>query len=69
MTLPLREIDLLGVYVAPFALCLPAAFAATLAALALMRRTPGLAAAARAPGMELGVFLSLLSGLTLLLGR
>ncbi|WP_395664531.1 DUF1656 domain-containing protein [Methylocella sp.] len=69
MSFPLREVDLLGVYVAPFALCLPIAFAATCAALALLRRAPGLAVAARTPALELGLFVALLSGLTLLLGR
>lgn len=69
MILPLREIDILGVFIAPFALCLPIAFVGTVGALALLRRAPGLSLAARSPWLELAAFAGLLSALILLLGR
>jgi hypothetical protein len=69
MIAPLREIDLLGVYVAPFSLCLPIAFAATLIALAALRRAPALGGSFRSPWMELAMFTGILSALVLLLGR
>ncbi|PNG24437.1 DUF1656 domain-containing protein [Methylocella silvestris] len=69
MIFPLREIDVMGVFISPFALCLPIAFVATLGALAIVHRTRGVALLARSPAMELAVFIGLLSGLVLLLGR
>lgn len=69
MIFPLREINIMGVFVAPFALCLPIAFVGTLGALALLRRTPGASLVALSPLMELAVFTGVLSGLILLLGR
>lgn len=69
MILPLREIDIMGVFIAPFALCLPIAFVGTVGALALLRRAPGMAFVAQSPLMELAVFAGLLSGVVLLLGR
>jgi len=69
MIAPLREIDLMGVYVAPFSLCLPVAFAAMLIALAALHRVPGLGWSSRSPWMELAMFTGILSALVLLLGR
>lgn len=69
MILPLREIDVLGVFVAPFALCVPIAVAATCGTLVAMRRLPPRHAWTRSPLMELALFISVLSGLVLLLGR
>ena len=67
--LPLREIDILGVLVAPFALCIPLALALTVAALLTLRRIPAAAAWTRAPSSELSLLVGVLSGLVLLLGR
>ena len=67
--LPLREIDIMGMLVAPFALCLPLALIATVATLALLRRIPGITSLARWPLLKLGVFTALLSSLVLMLGR
>ncbi|MFE1599023.1 DUF1656 domain-containing protein [Methylobacterium sp. ID0610] len=69
MILPLREIDLMGVFVSPFALCLPAAAAGTWAALAALRRVRPTRASVPGAVLELALFTSLLSGLVLLLGR
>ena len=67
--MPLREIDVLGVFVAPFSLCLPVAIALTWAATLLLRRVPATAITARSAGVELALFTGILSGLVLLLGR
>ncbi|MGA0596521.1 hypothetical protein [Enterovirga sp. CN4-39] len=67
--LPLREIDILGVLVAPFALCVPIALLLTFASLMALRRIPAAAAWTRAPSSELSLLVGLLSGLVLLLGR
>ena len=69
MILPLREIDVMGVFMAPFAVCLPIAFAATLIALALLRRVPGTASVSRSPWLQLSAFVAILSALVLRLGR
>ncbi len=69
MMFPLREIDIMGVFIAPFALCLPIAFIATLGSLACLRRAFRISLSARSPLLELGVFMGILSGLVLLLGR
>ncbi|MFE1603293.1 hypothetical protein [Methylobacterium sp. ID0610] len=67
--LPLREINVMGVFVAPFALCIPAAVAGACGALAALRRLPADLAWTRSPALELALFLTILSGLVLLLGR
>lgn len=69
MILPLREIDVAGVLVAPLALCIPVAIAGSWAALAALRRAPASPAWTRSPVLELALFVSTLSGLVLLLGR
>ncbi len=66
MMLPLREIDILGVFVAPVAVCLALAGAGTWALVGVLRHAKPAAVPAV---LELSIFLGLLSGLVLLLGR
>ena len=68
MMFPLREVDLLGVFVSPFAICLPMAFLGALIVLSVLRFVPD-AVLVRSPLLELGTFALILSGLVLLLGR
>lgn len=65
--IPLREIDLLGVFVSPFALCIPIALLGTAATVTLLRRRPALAAWMHTPLVELTLFTIVLSALVLLL--
>lgn len=65
--IPLREIDLLGVFVSPFALCIPIALLGTAGAVALLRRRPARAAWMPTPLVELTLFTLALSALVLLL--
>ena len=67
--LPLREIDVMGVLVAPFALCIPIALAGTYASLVTLRRLTAGADWTRAPAVELSLFVAFLSSLVLLIGR
>ena len=67
--LPLREIDIVGVFVSPFALCLPVAAALCWVVVWLIRRVPALKTASRSPLLELGLFTGLLSMIVLMLGR
>ena len=67
--LPLQEIDIMGVFVTPFALCLPVAVALCRVVVRLMGCIPALAAVSRSPLLELGVFTGLLSIFILMLGR
>jgi hypothetical protein len=67
--MPLREIDVLGVLVAPFALCVPVAVAGTYGAVTALRRLPAALAWSHSPLVELALFVAILSSLVLLLGR
>ncbi|WP_373622850.1 DUF1656 domain-containing protein [Methylobacterium sp. OAE515] len=67
--LPLREIDVLGVFVAPFAVCLLLAVAATYCVAARLGRIPAASRWASTPLFELTLFVAVLSSLVLLLGR
>ncbi|MHC2002873.1 DUF1656 domain-containing protein [Methylobacterium sp. CM6241] len=65
----MREIDVMGVLISPFALCLPMAVAGTWALIAVLRRINPAALPARGALLELALFTTLLSGLVLLLRR
>ena len=66
---PLHEIDVMGIFVAPFAICVPLALLLAGGGLWMLRRaTPG-AAWARSPSLELSLLVGAISGLVLLLGR
>ncbi|MBY0298266.1 MAG: DUF1656 domain-containing protein [Methylobacterium sp.] len=67
--IPLREIDLLGVLVSPFALCIPLAAAGTWGAVAALRRLPAAGRLSHSPLLELALFVGILSSLVLSLGR
>jgi hypothetical protein len=66
--MPLREIDILGVFVAPFAPCVLIAVCVT-AAVVTLRRVPATRPWSRSPLIELACFTLTLSGLVLMLGR
>jgi hypothetical protein len=67
--LPFREIDVMGVFVAPFVLCLLLAIAGTLGLIAVLGRVPFYARSTHRPLIELGLFTGMLSTFVLLLGR
>ncbi|WP_167858609.1 hypothetical protein [Methylobacterium nonmethylotrophicum] len=67
--LPLREISVMGVLIAPFALCLPLAAAATAILLAALRRLSGRAVWTRSATLELSLVVGTLSAFVLCLGR
>ncbi|KAA0114334.1 DUF1656 domain-containing protein [Methylobacterium sp. P1-11] len=67
--MPLREIDILGVFVAPFAPCVLIAVCVTAAAVVTLRRVPATRPWSRSPLTELACFTVTLSGLVLMLGR
>lgn len=67
--MPLREIDVLGVFIAPFALGLLVATTCTMIIGAGLRRALPGAAMMRSPILELALFVATLSGFVLLLGR
>jgi hypothetical protein len=67
--LPLREIDVMGVFVSPFALCLPVAVAGTWLLVVLLRQFENTALLAHGALLELALFTTVLSGLVLMLGR
>jgi hypothetical protein len=69
MILPLRELDVMGVLIAPFALCLLLAAATMVVLLALLRRLARGAAWARSPALELALAVGVLSTFVLCLGR
>ncbi|WP_232629953.1 DUF1656 domain-containing protein [Methylobacterium sp. Leaf118] len=67
--IPLREIDILGVFVAPFAPCIVLAFCVTCAVVVLLRQLPATRRWSHSPLVELACFTLTLSGLVLALGR
>ena len=69
MILPLQEIDVLGVLVAPFAICVPLALASAAAVWMGLRRIPNGPSWIGWPAIELALLISFLSGFVLLLGR
>lgn len=69
MILPLREIDVMGVFIAPFVLCLALAAVATVIAVKSLCRRARYATWHYRPLIELGLFTGVLASLVLLLGR
>jgi surface polysaccharide O-acyltransferase-like enzyme len=67
--LPLHEIDVLGVLVSPFALCVPLALLVSGALWFGLRRVAAGSSWLLGPGIELSLLVASLSGFVLLLGR
>lgn len=67
--LPLREIDVMGVFIAPFVLCLALATVVSVIAAVSLCRLSGYATWQHRPLIELGLFASILASFVLLLGR
>ncbi|MHC2104361.1 MULTISPECIES: DUF1656 domain-containing protein [unclassified Methylobacterium] len=67
--MPLREIDILGVFVAPFAPCVLIAGCVTGGVVIAVRRIRATRRWSHAPLIELVCFTVTLSGLVLMLGR
>jgi len=67
--LPLQEINVLGVLVAPFAICVPVALASAAAVCFALRRIPSGPAWIGWPAIELSLLIGFLSAFVLQLGR
>jgi hypothetical protein len=67
--IPLREISVMGVLVAPFALCVPMAILITYGGLSAFRGLRPSIAWSRSPAFELWLLVVVLSGLVLTIGR
>ncbi|SFT30088.1 DUF1656 domain-containing protein [Methylobacterium sp. yr668] len=67
--MPLREIDVLGVFIAPFALGLLIATICTMIIGAALKRVLPSMSMTRSPILELALFVTTLSSFVLLLGR
>ena len=67
--LPLREIDIMGVFIAPFAVCLPLAALVTAFVILCLCRVSHYARWPQRPLIELGLYTGVLATFVLLLGR